>query len=124
MAKDISISTRSIGSGDSKKTYYSFDIIDPDTGRPIKSYNTTDEQKARKFYEQAKKDYPDATTNGESGPTNLNDDLPSQGEYELGGFETTDCEQKCMYFHLSLANNLRTDAKYCSSALHRQDFTR
>ena len=94
MAKDISIKTRSIGTGDNKKTYYSFDIVDPSTGRPIKSFNTTDDVAARKFYELAKEDYPDATTNGETGLVDLNDKLPSQGEYELGGFETTDCKLK------------------------------
>ena len=90
MAKDISISSVSVATSNGPKKYYSFDVIDPETGVPVKSFNTTDEQKAKKFLDQAKKDYPNATVNGESGTDPLNDGtLPSQGEYDIGGFETT-----------------------------------
>lgn len=91
MAKDISISAVTVATSKGPKKYYSFDVIDPKTGMPVKSYNTTDEQKAKKFYEQAKKDYPDATVNGEKDADPLSDGtLPSQGEYDLGGFEKGD----------------------------------
>ena len=47
MAKDISISSVSVATSNGPKKYYSFDVIDPETGVPVKSFNTTDEQKAK-----------------------------------------------------------------------------
>ena len=103
MAKpnNISVSAVSIPSknGSSKK-YYSIDVIDPNTGKPVGSYNTTDEAKAKKYIEQQKQANPGATVNGNSpgakgydafGPDGS---VPSQTQYEMGGFEEATCETK------------------------------
>ena len=87
MAKDISAATETVVTSRGEKTYYSFDIVDYETNQIIESFNTTDPNDAKAFYEKAKNKHPSATTNGsKEDPFGPNGAFVEQSDYEVGGY--------------------------------------
>jgi hypothetical protein len=85
---DVSITTVSVATSKGKTTYYSMDVIDPNTGKLLSSKNTTDVKEAEAFYDKQKQKYSNSTTNGQVGKNPFKDgDFKGQTEIEFGGFE-------------------------------------
>ena len=64
MGTEISASTTTIVTSKGEKVYYSFDVVDPNTGQIKESFNTTDPADAKAKFEQIKSKYPSAPVNG------------------------------------------------------------
>tara|TARA_R110000824_G_scaffold285090_2_gene473274 strand:+ start:17208 stop:18620 length:1413 start_codon:yes stop_codon:yes gene_type:complete len=88
---DVSISTVTVATSKGSKTYYSMDVVDPNTGKTLSSKNTTNLKQAETYYNQQKQKYPNSTTNSEVGKDPFKDgDFKKQTDIEFGGFEKKD----------------------------------
>ena len=87
----MSISTVTVATSKGPKTYYSMDVVDPNTGKTLSSKNTTNLKQAETYYNQQKQKYPNSTTNNEVGKDPFQDgDFKKQTDIEFGGFEKKD----------------------------------
>lgn len=84
---DISASTVVVSTSKGPKTYYSFDVVNPETGQVIEAVNTTNPEVAKQFFDQAKLNNPNATVNGKIDSDPFTDGtFEQQGDFEFGGF--------------------------------------
>ena len=86
MGTEISASTTTIVTSKGEKVYYSFDVVDPNTGQIKESFNTTDPADAKAKFEQIKSKYPSAPVNGNNTDPFEDGTFKSQTDYEVGGF--------------------------------------
>jgi len=77
---DISTSTVIVSTSKGPKTYYSFDVINPETGQVVEAMNTTNPDAAKKFFDKVKTDDPTVTVNGK-----INSDPFTDGTFEAQG---------------------------------------
>tara|TARA_R110000824_G_scaffold335251_2_gene521834 strand:+ start:8584 stop:10029 length:1446 start_codon:yes stop_codon:yes gene_type:complete len=95
MAYDISVKTTSVVTSKGKKTYYSFDVVDPATGQIKDSKNTSNPKKAKDLLAKYKKQYKDSTVNGKAGADPFEDGtFGKQSDFQFGGFQGEDDYQK------------------------------
>ena len=78
-----------------KKTYYSFDVVDPATGQIKDSKNTSSPKKAKALLAKYKKQYGNPTVNGKAGGDPFKDGtFGKQSDFQFGGFHGPDDYQK------------------------------